>query len=171
MMKRLAWVAAIIVATAVSLWLWPRPAPKAPYRLDPTVDYSEAVRRIEALRREDGADVSPACHTRFLTHGRRTERVIVLFHGLTNCPAQFDSLGRLSFARGANVLIPRLPRHGLANRMTETLARSNAAELIAFTDRVLDAAHGLGDSVTVAGLSVGGVMAVPPRTFEPRRVH
>jgi carboxylesterase len=124
----------------------------------PATDYAEAVRRIDALRSEDGAEVSPECRTRLWTHGQSTHRVIVLFHGLTNCPAQFDSLGRMSFARGANVLIPRLPRHGMADRMTRALAYSNAAELRAFTDRVLDAAHGLGDSVTVAGLSVGGVM-------------
>jgi carboxylesterase len=85
--------------------------------------------------------------------------VIVLLHGLTNCPAQFDSLGRLSFARGANVLIPRLPRHGLADRMTRALAYTDVPELCAFTDRVMDAARGLGDSVTVVGLSTGGVMA------------
>ncbi len=94
-----------------------------------------------------------------MTHGARTNRVIVMFHGLTNCPAQFDSLGRMSFARGANVLIPRLPRHGFADRMTTELAQINARELCAFTDRVLDAACGLGDSVTVVGLSIGGVLA------------
>jgi hypothetical protein len=30
---------------------------------------------------------------------------------------------------------------------------------VGLTDRVLDAAAGLGDSVTVAGLSIGGVIA------------
>ena len=86
--------------------------------------------------------------------------MIVLLHGLTNCPAQFDSLGRISFARGANVFIPRLPRHGFADHMTDELAHADAGELRRFTDRVLDAARGLGDSVTVVGLSVGGTMAV-----------
>jgi carboxylesterase len=64
----------------------------------------------------------------------------------------------MAYERGANVLVPRLPHHGFADRMTDELARVDADELCAFTDRVLDAAHGLGDSVTVAGLSIGGVM-------------
>jgi carboxylesterase len=114
---------------------------------------------VDSLRSLDGTAVASECGTELLTHGGRTRRVIVMLHGLTNCPAQFDSLGRLSFARGANVLIPRLPRHGYANRMTTELARLNAHELCAFTDRVIDAARGLGDSVTVVGLSIGGVMA------------
>jgi len=144
---------------AAALLMRPRSTPSMATHSHPATDYAEAVRRTDALRSEDGPEVSPVCHTRVWTHGRRTRRVIILLHGLTNCPAQFDSLGRLLFARGANVLIPRLPRHGLADRMTPALAYSHASELYAFTDRVVDAAHGLGDSVTVAGLSVGGVMA------------
>jgi alpha-beta hydrolase superfamily lysophospholipase len=43
--------------------------------------------------------------------------------------------------------------------MTTELARTDPRELCAFTDEVLDAAHGLGDTVTVCGLSIGGVLA------------
>jgi carboxylesterase len=125
----------------------------------PAPDYQAALRLVAALRDEDTPAISPECGTGLMTHGARTSRVVVLLHGLTNCPAQFDSLGRLCFERGANVLIPRLPRHGRAQRMTDALAGMDARELCAFTDRVLDAAHGLGDSVTVAGLSIGGVLA------------
>jgi carboxylesterase len=82
-----------------------------------------------------------------------------MFHGLTNCPAQFDSLARLVYARGANVFVPRLPRHGFADRMTDELAQSDARQWCAFADTVIDAAHGLGDTVTVVGLSVGGTLA------------
>jgi carboxylesterase len=94
-----------------------------------------------------------------MTHGLRTRRVIVFLHGLTNCPRQFQRLGDLCFARGDNVLIARLPRHGFADRMTPELARLTAAEMATFTDEVVDIGRGLGDSVTVAGLSLGGVMA------------
>ncbi|MBI1797605.1 MAG: alpha/beta fold hydrolase [Candidatus Eisenbacteria bacterium] len=125
----------------------------------PVADYAEALRRIDGLRAEDGAAIAPECRTRLFTHGARAARVVVMFHGLTNCPAQFDSLGRIAFARGANVLIPRLPRHGWADRMTDQLARSDAGELRTFADRAIDLAHGLGDSVTVVGLSVGGTLA------------
>lgn len=137
--------------------------PLAPRGLDshphPVTTYDQALQRIDALRAEDTRLVSPECGTILLTHGARTPRVVVLLHGLTNCPAQWDSVGRLVFARGENVLIPRLPHHGYADRMTEDLAKMDARELAAFTDRVVDAAAGLGERVTIAGLSTGGVMA------------
>lgn len=125
----------------------------------PATDYDEAMRLVDSMRTTDTPAIATECGTRLLSHGARTARVVVLLHGLTNCPAQYDSLARLLYARGANVLIPRLPRHGLADRMTDELAEIDARELCEFTDRVLDAAHGLGDSVIVAGLSIGGVMA------------
>jgi carboxylesterase len=128
-------------------------------RPNPARTYAEALRRVAALQAKDSERIAPDCRTRVYTHGARTGRVIVMFHGLTNCPAQFDSLARVAYARGANVLVPRLPRHGYADRMTDELGRSDARELRAFADRVIDAASGLGDTMTVVGLSVGGTLA------------
>ncbi len=125
----------------------------------PARDYDQALRRIEELSAADTESVNAVCHTRLFTHGQRTGRVIVLLHGLTNCPQQFDSLGHLLFERGANVLIARLPHHGMADRLTRELGKLQAAEVVRFSDEVVDIARGLGDSVTVAGLSLGGVMA------------
>jgi pimeloyl-ACP methyl ester carboxylesterase len=93
------------------------------------------------------------------THGHSTARVIVCLHGLSNCPAQFDSLARLLFARGDNVIVPRLPLHGYADRMTPALAGLEARPLCTWTDHVIDAADGLGTHVEVVGLSLGGTMA------------
>ncbi len=158
-MNRIVWAIIAGLVLGAVLLLRPLPSTGLASHADPAAGYEEALRRVATLRAEDTPDISPECRTELMTHGGRTPRAIVLLHGLTNCPAQFDSLGRLCFARGANVLIPRLPRHGRADRMTDALARMDARELCAFTDRVVDAAHGLGDSVTVVGLSVGGVMA------------
>ena len=158
-MKRMAWsFLALVILTALLLLM-----PLASVGLDshprPATDYAAALRLVDSLRAADGPEIAPECRTELLSHGGPARHVVVLFHGLTNCPAQFDSLGGIAFARGANVLIPRLPRHGLADHMTQELGRSDARELCDFTDRVLDAAHGLGDSITVVGLSVGGTLA------------
>jgi carboxylesterase len=126
---------------------------------DPARDHAQAVRRIAALEAVDGPGVNPACHTLFMDHGHRTGRAVVLFHGLTNCPQQFVALGWALHAGGANVLIARLPHHGLSDRMTSDLARLDADELMRFGDRLADIGCGLGDSVTVAGLSLGAVVA------------
>ncbi len=125
----------------------------------PARTYEDALNRVVALQAEDDPRISPECRTTLYTHGRRVRQVIVMFHGLTNCPAQFDSLARLAFARGANVFVPRIPRHGFGDRMTDQLAHADAREWCAFTDSVIDAARGLGDTVTVVGLSVGGTLA------------
>lgn len=125
----------------------------------PAQSYAESLDRIRALEARDGADVRPDACTHAYLHGAKTARAIVFLHGLTNGPAQFDSLARLAFARGDNVLVPRLPRHGLADRMTTALAGLTAGELCEIADASVDAAQGLGDHVTVMGLSVGGALA------------
>ena len=125
----------------------------------PAASYEAGVMLVDSLRARDGSDIASNCGTILYTYGRRTGHAIVLLHGLTNCPAQFDSIGRILYARGANVLIPRLPQHGYADRMTTALARVTALDLCALTDLALDAASGLGDTVTVVGLSIGGVLA------------
>lgn len=94
-----------------------------------------------------------------LTHGVPTRRVFLLLHGLTASPLQFDAFGRLLFARGSNVLIPRLPRHGLADRLTTELEHLTAGELKSFASASLAEARLLGEAVTVVGFSVGGLLA------------
>lgn len=150
-------VLALLIVVGAALFL-PFGAPRIAPQPRPARTYEEALARVDLLRAADSPAIAADCGTELLTHGQRTAHVVVLLHGLTNCPAQFDSLARMAYARGANVLVPRLPHHGLADRMTDELARLEARELCTFTDRVLDAAHGLGDSITVAGLSIGGVM-------------
>jgi alpha-beta hydrolase superfamily lysophospholipase len=157
--KRTAATLVLALALLAGWLLSPLPTEGLDAHPGPRAGFDEGLRLVEAMRREDGPAIAPECRTELLSHGARSGRVIVLLHGLTNCPAQFDSLGRLLFAGGANVLIPRLPHHGLADHMTGELARMDARELTATVERALDAAGGLGDTVIVAGLSVGGVMA------------
>jgi carboxylesterase len=121
--------------------------------------YTDAVKRIEAVRARDGAEINPISRTRFLSHGQRVARAIIFLHGYTNDPAMFAQLGARFFDLGYNVFIPRLPHHGYADRLTTTHAQLTAEELYAATTEALDIARGLGDHVTVAGISLGGVLA------------
>ena len=114
---------------------------------------------MATVEARDGAAISPECRTLLLTHGARAARAVVLLHGLTNCPEQFHALGDRLYERGANVYIPRLPEHGLADRMTTALARLDARAMCEATDEAVDVARGLGDSVIVVGLCIGGSMA------------
>jgi pimeloyl-ACP methyl ester carboxylesterase len=125
----------------------------------PARDYAEAAARVAALQAHDTAEIKPISRLQFLTHGHRVERAIALFHGYTNSPAQFRQLGQALFERGYNVLIPRLPHHGLPDRLTTRHALLTAEELVELAAESIDIALGLGERVTVAGLSMGGVMA------------
>jgi carboxylesterase len=123
------------------------------------VSYAEAIEITKGLQDLDGPNVNPACHTRLYTHGEPAERALLLLHGFTNCPAQMDELGRRFFDRGWNVLIPRYPRHGYADRLSTAIAELRADMLLAVANRGAEAAAGLGRRVTVAGLSLGGILA------------
>ena len=121
--------------------------------------YSEGMRIAATLRDLDGPNVNPLCHTRVYTHGRRVDRSLVLLHGFTNCPQQFDELGRQFHERGWNVLIPRYPRHGYTDRLNTSIAELRADHLIALANRAAIAGAALGERLTIAGLSLGGILA------------
>ncbi len=94
-----------------------------------------------------------------LTHGARTPKAFVLLHGFTASPTQLVELGRQLHARGSNVLIPRLPRHGHENRLTEVLQHLTAEELTAFAHASLASGRELGEKTVVLGFSIGGLLA------------
>jgi pimeloyl-ACP methyl ester carboxylesterase len=118
--------------------------------------YREGAKIVAGLQGLDGPNVNPVCHTRLYTHGSRTERALVLLHGFTSCPQQFDVVGRMFHAQGWNVLIPRYPRHGYRDRLNSSISELRAEHLVALANQSADAAHGLGEHVTVAGMSLGG---------------
>jgi esterase/lipase len=124
----------------------------------PARTYNEAVQRINSIRSAEPPDLNRIGRSQFLTHGRRTDRAVVLFHGYTNSPQQFKLLGDQLHARGYNVWIPRALGHGLTNRLTAAHAAIKAEGLIDAASSAIDIAQGLGAEVRVLGLSMGGLM-------------
>ena len=103
---------------------------------------------------------SPVSHDSILlTHAEPVQRAYLLFHGLTASPRQFEPFGRMLYERGANVYIPRLPRHGLADRLTTELEELTADELRAFALASVGFARTLAPRLSVVGFSVGGLLA------------
>lgn len=151
---------ALVLGATLGLLLWPPRWTPPPMAAHPASSYAEAIARLRRLEaRDDGAPVRAECRTRFLGHGRRTARCFVLLHGFTNCPRQFERLAELLYEDGANVLLPRMPRHGIASPGKTVLADLTAAELVANVEEALDIAHGLGDRISVVGLSTSAVVA------------
>jgi carboxylesterase len=124
----------------------------------PVQDYAEAVQRIGAMDAERASEMNPECRVQFMTHGKKVERAIVFVHGYTNCPQQFHKLGQQFYDLGYNVLIAPLPHHGLSDRLTDEQSQLTAEELASYADNVVDIAQGLGEQVTMAGISGGGVV-------------
>jgi pimeloyl-ACP methyl ester carboxylesterase len=124
----------------------------------PARTYAEAQARIAALQALDDATVRPGSGTAFRSHGKKAERAVVFYHGYTNAPPQFDRLGEEFFRRGYNVLVPRLPHHGLNDPMTTEQEKLTAEELVCTIQESVDIAQGLGEHVSVCGISCGGVM-------------
>lgn len=127
-------------------------------RSKPVQTYEQALERIKLLKAKDDSSINPDCRTRMLLHDKKVEKSIVLIHGYTSCPKMYEQLAKKFYDLGYNVLIPRAPHHGLNDRMTEDLKNLFAEEQVYFTDDAIDIAQGLGDKVSVLGLSSGGVL-------------
>ena len=163
-------LATIIASVAAGLglrWISRTKARGLESHPDPATDYAAALQRLEELKALDHDDVNPLCLSRGLLHGEKTRRAIVLVHGLTNCPQQWAPFADQLHARGINVLLPRMPHHGLADRLTTDLGNLRAEELRDFSDRVVDIAAGLGDEVVLAGISAGGIVAAWAGQYRP----
>ncbi len=122
--------------------------------------YDEAMEKIAQVQAfEQTQPLQDICHTTVLTHGHKVDQVIILMHGMTSCPRQFIEFGNLLFEQGYNVLIPRMPYNGYRDRDTTDLKYLTMKDLRDCSATMVDIAHGLGEHVTYAGLSVGGTMA------------
>ena len=121
--------------------------------------YAAAQESLARFRDRDSAEIGELGRTLIFDHGRRTARAILLFHGLSASPAQFVAIAQSLHERGHNVFVPRLPQHGRENRMSEALAAMTADQLKACLRDSLQLTRGLGDDVSVAGFSLGGLLS------------
>ncbi len=127
---------------------------------NPPLAFDAARARIEKIiAAEDAQIIHPASHTRLWSHAKKTARAILYFHGYTDSAQQFQALGELFFQRGYNVFVPRAPQHGYRDRLSTAHGALTIAELQTWANDALDLALGLGEKITVMGLSMGGVLA------------
>ncbi|HEX3458025.1 MAG TPA: alpha/beta fold hydrolase [Candidatus Baltobacteraceae bacterium] len=101
----------------------------------------------------------PQARTKLLSTGRRSDLAVVLFHGLTNSPAQYSAFAPMLFERGVNVLVPRMPEHGDRDRMTTRIAGVTPEALVRTANEAVDIACGLGERTGVLGISMGALLA------------
>jgi esterase/lipase len=132
----------------------------------PAADYQAALQLAQAFQLGDSAAATGG-ESIILVHGHRTPRAFVLFHGLTNSPRQFRGLAATLYDSGDNVFVPRLPEHALRGATSSDLGRLTAESLRNVGDAAIDIASGLGDTVVVLGVSLGGNVAAWTAQFRP----
>ncbi|MEU5931808.1 alpha/beta fold hydrolase [Micromonospora sp. NPDC047187] len=150
---------ALVGAAVAGLYLWPvgrrglRVAPARP------LDFDTATRAAAAIIAAEAADpaVRPESRSRLLSHGSRTGRAVLLLHGYTLAPEQYEGLAEEFFDSGYNVWVPRAPQHGTVDRLAHH--RVEAGELTTYAAQGWAVAAALGDEVGVVGISGGAVLA------------
>lgn len=157
-MRLLAIIALVVVLLVVLGALLPTRTQGLGPRPNPARSYEQAINRVARQQASDDSVVATGGGSILLAHGHRTPRAVVLLHGYTNSPRQFEAFAHRLYDAGDNVYVPRLPRHGERNGTAKTFGGLTAEELRDCADSAVDVAEGLGDSVVTAGLSAGGTM-------------
>lgn len=144
------------------------PASALPHSENPFsyATYEAAIADVPSFDEKEGKEVADLCVSRVYHSGKKVARSIILWHGYTNCPKQFDELGKRLAAKGYNVLIPRTPGHGYTDRMTDALGKVTFEDFIAYIHRSLAIGAMLGEETTVVGLSGGGTFAMWSALYE-----
>lgn len=152
-----------VVLGAAVLYLFLRPVAVAAPSAAPAarLDWSEARARIAKIQDAEKANpnLQADCGTRLFDHGGPTKEVVVLFHGYTNCPLQDDVLARQLSDLGYTVYVPLAPEHGGVEGGPSLLGTLTGEALAAYANDSMDTAGGLGERITVMGLSGGGAVA------------
>jgi pimeloyl-ACP methyl ester carboxylesterase len=125
----------------------------------PARDEEAALKAFEVLSAADGPEVSPAARTQLLRPQGPARGTLVVWHGFTNCPAQFAEVAEILCAEGFFVLVARIPRHGNSDTMTRDLEELIVEEIAAFANHCVDVAAGLPAPLGVIGFSAGGGLA------------
>jgi esterase/lipase len=152
-----------LVAIFLLMGIIPIRITEIPSTPNPAQSYEEAMARWDTLvtptEEEGGELMSPLADSFLLEHGQKTDRVYVLVHELTNSPHQWEPFAKELYDKGYNVLVVRMPYHGLKSHSVGELKHLTPELLANYMDDVTDVAVGFGDDVRIIGISVGGTAA------------
>ena len=108
-----------------------------------------------------------------LHHGKKTEKAVVLFHGLSDSPFYIMPYAKHLHAQGMNVVVALLPGHGLGDNELAKQAMLDydlSAKWRSHVAAVMELAPDFGDSILIGGFSTGGALAVDYTLSNPINV-
>lgn len=123
---------------------------------------------VAFLRERDAAEPGVAAEMRSQVYpGNAGSGAVILLHGLTASPPAWRAVAEELAARGRTVIVPRLLLHGHADRMTAALRGIRAQDLIDDVSAILGAVAALGETITIAGHSLGATLALDAASHGP----
>jgi alpha-beta hydrolase superfamily lysophospholipase len=127
---------------------------------------------VDALQTVQESSLAGACHETRFQHLHptvdRNRPLVVLLHGLTNCPWEMGDLSQALFEAGFDVMTPRMPGHGTSSTDLETVSWP---DVLAFEARVIAAAHARSNRVFMLGTSFGGIVGLHGAMMFPGMVR
>ena len=106
-----------------------------------------------------------------LHHNNVTDKVIVLFHGLSDSPFFLGSIAQSLHQQGFNVVVALTPGHGKKHADKDMQDPNLADRWRAHVVEIMTLSAGLGDKVYIGGFSTGGTLAVEYSLKHPSAVE
>ncbi len=114
---------------------------------------------LDAFDYFKNAAIRPGCHPRILEHTDKTDKAIVLIHGLSDSPYFMTAIGDYFHTElGYNVYIPLLQCHGLEDPQgMETVELEEWENNACYA---IGAANRKAERISIGGLSTGGALSL-----------
>jgi pimeloyl-ACP methyl ester carboxylesterase len=109
-------------------------------------------------------------YPRVFHHGRITQDVIVLTHGLSDSPYYMEAVGKYFFDNGINVILPLLPAHGLKNPEVPIHDEELDSKWRAEIDNACEVAGMMGRRISIGGFSTGGALGLNKILRDPETI-
>ncbi len=151
----------------LSIWvLWPVEKKSLQRPNVQRLSFTEAKAKVANINADEKArGIKPNCYSKLNVHEQPSAKTVVMFHGVSACPAQFADLAQYFYARGYNVYSPLAPEHGYSDNLTH--ANVTAQQLVDYTNTSINIGSGLGEETGVIGLSGGGNLATWAAQYRP----
>lgn len=144
--------------------------------------YKKRLGKVELVISENSGGVaqsinfqSPALkkgnQPRIYYHGKPTDDVIILTHGLSDSPYYVKAIGKKFYKAGCNVILTLLPGHGrkvIDGKMEEERLKRKWKKEI---DTAVEAASFFGKRISLGGFSTGACLSVNKALRHPEKIN
>lgn len=151
-------VLAAIALVIATIYLWPLRDSSLQSTTSENLSFEAAKQKFTSLQQKESvAGVKPECQSRLLVHKQKTEKSVVMYHGVGGCSYQFSDLAQYFYDRGYNVYTPTAPQHGTND--DTAYSKVTSKQLVDFANQSANIGKAIGNSTGVIGMSGGGMLA------------